>query len=73
MTTLTPSPPASPIVLPNPEGSYLLMLTIRRFEEAVHELFLQNLIHGTVHLGIGQEAIAVDIAATLRWSAGLRC
>jgi len=34
------------------------MLTIRYFEEKVKELYLNNLIRGTVHLSMGQEAVA---------------
>ncbi len=32
---------------------------IRVFEEAVDELFARGLMHGTMHLSIGQEASAV--------------
>ena len=32
------------------------MWTARRFEEAVDELFARGLMHGTMHLSIGQEA-----------------
>ena len=35
------------------------MLLIRYFEEKVEELFLQKLVHGTLHLYIGEEAVAV--------------
>jgi acetoin:2,6-dichlorophenolindophenol oxidoreductase subunit alpha len=41
------------------------MVTLRRFEERAYELFLQNYIHGTMHLGLGQEAVAAGVAATL--------
>ena len=34
------------------------MWTIRRFEEAVDDLFARGLMHGTMHLSIGQEASA---------------
>lgn len=34
------------------------MIKIRYFEEKVKELYLNNLIRGTVHLSIGQEAVA---------------
>ncbi len=35
---------------------YEIMLTSRAFEEKVNEMFMKGLIHGTTHLGIGQEA-----------------
>ncbi len=42
------------------------MLEIRLAEEAIQELFLLNLIRGTTHLAIGQEACAIGTAAALR-------
>jgi pyruvate dehydrogenase E1 component alpha subunit len=45
---------------------YRQMMLIRRFEEKVQDLFLQNLVRGTTHLAIGQEAVAVGACATLR-------
>ncbi|WP_199430608.1 thiamine pyrophosphate-dependent dehydrogenase E1 component subunit alpha [Qaidamihabitans albus] len=33
------------------------MWTIRRFEEAVDDMFARGLMHGTMHLSIGQEAV----------------
>ncbi len=42
------------------------MLEIRRFEEAVEELFSRGLLHGTMHLSIGQEAVAEGVCATLQ-------
>lgn len=44
---------------------YKKMLEIRRFEEKVYELFTQNLIPGTMHLYIGEEAVAVGVCAAL--------
>jgi len=41
------------------------MLEIRIAEEKIQELFLANLIRGTTHLAIGQEACAVGTAAAL--------
>lgn len=37
---------------------YQLQLEVRQVEQRAHELFLQNLIKGTSHLALGQEAIA---------------
>jgi len=45
--------------------AYDLMLTIRLFEEAIERLFLEGRILGTAHTCIGQEAIAVGVAAAL--------
>lgn len=33
-----------------------VMITSRHFEEKVNEMFMRGLIHGTTHLGVGQEA-----------------
>lgn len=41
------------------------MLETRLAEEKIQELFLANLIRGTTHLAIGQEAVAVGAAAAL--------
>ncbi|MBM3690964.1 MAG: thiamine pyrophosphate-dependent dehydrogenase E1 component subunit alpha [Actinobacteria bacterium] len=42
------------------------MLTIRSFEEAVDGLFARGLMHGTMHLSIGQEASATGICVALK-------
>jgi acetoin:2,6-dichlorophenolindophenol oxidoreductase subunit alpha len=42
------------------------MWTIRRFEEAVDDLFARGLMHGTMHLSIGQEASAAGACRALR-------
>jgi pyruvate dehydrogenase E1 component alpha subunit len=42
------------------------MWTIRKFEEAVDDLFGRGLMHGTMHLSIGQEAVPVGACAALR-------
>jgi acetoin:2,6-dichlorophenolindophenol oxidoreductase subunit alpha len=47
-------------------AGYEGMLLLRRFEEAMQRLFLRNEIHGTVHLYIGQEAVAVGVCSALR-------
>jgi TPP-dependent pyruvate/acetoin dehydrogenase alpha subunit len=48
------------------EEAYERMLVIRRFEEEIERLFLRGEVHGTTHLCIGQEAVAVGVAAALR-------
>jgi pyruvate dehydrogenase E1 component alpha subunit len=45
---------------------YRTMLTIRLFEERVHEVFLKGMVRGTCHLCMGQEAAAVGACAALR-------
>ena len=40
-------------------------LEIRHVERRAHDLFLQNLVRGTVHLSIGQEAVAAGFAAAM--------
>jgi len=47
---------------------YQRMLLIRKFEEKVRDLFASGRIPGFVHLYIGEEAIAVGVAAALRES-----
>jgi TPP-dependent pyruvate/acetoin dehydrogenase alpha subunit len=42
------------------------MWKIRRFEEAVDDLFGRGLMHGTMHLSIGQEASATGTCLSLR-------
>ncbi|PXY27246.1 thiamine pyrophosphate-dependent dehydrogenase E1 component subunit alpha [Prauserella muralis] len=42
------------------------MWTIRRFEEAVDDLFARGLMHGTMHLSIGQEAVPAGACLALR-------
>jgi pyruvate dehydrogenase E1 component alpha subunit len=44
---------------------YKKMLEIRKFEEKVYDLFTQNLIPGTMHLYMGEEAVAVGVCAAL--------
>jgi pyruvate dehydrogenase E1 component alpha subunit len=42
------------------------MLEIRSAEEQIQELFLANLVRGTTHLAIGQEACSVGVIHALR-------
>jgi 2-oxoisovalerate dehydrogenase E1 component len=42
------------------------MLLIRIFEETVEQLYAAGKMHGTMHLSIGQEAVAVGAIAPLR-------
>jgi acetoin:2,6-dichlorophenolindophenol oxidoreductase subunit alpha len=45
---------------------YRMMVEARAFETRVHDLFLEGLVKGTSHLGIGQEAVAAGFAAAMR-------
>ncbi len=45
---------------------YARMLLIRRFEEAAYRAYERGEIAGTVHVSIGQEAIAVGVVSALR-------
>jgi acetoin:2,6-dichlorophenolindophenol oxidoreductase subunit alpha len=47
------------------QKSLRLMLETRLAEEKIQALFLENLIRGTTHLAIGQEACAIGTAAAL--------
>ena len=44
---------------------YRTMLTIRRFEERCQKLFMQGRIPSTLHLYVGQEAVATGVCAHL--------
>src|SRR6202162_3113162 len=43
-----------------------LMARLRAFEKRAYDLFLQNLVKGTSHLGLGQEAIAAAYGVAMR-------
>jgi TPP-dependent pyruvate/acetoin dehydrogenase alpha subunit len=45
---------------------YGRMYLVRQFETAMHRLFLAGEVHGTTHLGAGQEAVAVGTCMALR-------
>jgi TPP-dependent pyruvate/acetoin dehydrogenase alpha subunit len=45
---------------------YRMMQEGRLFEKRAHDLFLEGLVKGTSHLGVGQEAVAAGFAAALR-------
>jgi acetoin:2,6-dichlorophenolindophenol oxidoreductase subunit alpha len=44
---------------------YRKMAGIRLFEKRAHDLFLQNLVKGTTHLGTGQEAVAAGVSQAM--------
>ncbi|MDH7794378.1 MULTISPECIES: thiamine pyrophosphate-dependent dehydrogenase E1 component subunit alpha [unclassified Beijerinckia] len=45
---------------------YRSQLEIRLFEKRAYDLFLQNLVKGTSHLSLGQEAIAAGFAGAMK-------
>jgi TPP-dependent pyruvate/acetoin dehydrogenase alpha subunit len=45
---------------------YQLMVELRDFEKRAYDLFMENLIRGTSHLALGQEAIAAGYAVAMR-------
>jgi acetoin:2,6-dichlorophenolindophenol oxidoreductase subunit alpha len=47
-------------------AALVTMWEIRRFEEAVDDLFARGLMHGTMHLSIGQEASPTGVCLALR-------
>ena len=44
---------------------YRKMTELRQFEKRAHDLFLQNLVKGTTHLGTGQEAVAAGVSQVM--------
>jgi len=45
---------------------YRIQVEIREAEQRAYDLFLQNLVKGTSHLSLGQEAIAAGFATAMR-------
>ncbi len=45
---------------------YSRTLKVRKFEEKVWDLFGENLVPGTLHLYLGQEAVAAGVTAALK-------
>ena len=45
---------------------YRSQLALRLFEQRAYDLFLENLVKGTSHLSLGQEAIATGFATAMR-------
>ena len=45
---------------------YRCQVALRQFETRAYDLFLENFVKGTSHLGIGQEAIAAGFAAAMK-------
>ena len=45
---------------------YREMVRARQFEQRTYDLFMEDVVKGTTHLGLGQEAIAAGFAAAMR-------
>src|SRR3977135_719452 len=45
---------------------YRMQVELREAEQRAHDLFLQNLVKGTSHLSLGQEAVATGFAAAMQ-------
>jgi TPP-dependent pyruvate/acetoin dehydrogenase alpha subunit len=67
-TTASPSSQRLLKELPPEKLAWMLqrMCEIRYFEEKAEDLYVRGLVHGTMHLSIGQEAGSVGSIATLR-------
>ena len=44
---------------------YRLIVRMRRFEKRAYDLFMQNLVKGTRHLSLGQEAVAAGFGEAM--------
>ena len=66
MSTRVEKPPAADIDRATRLRLYQLMVELRDFEQRAYELFLENLVRGTSHLALGQEAIAAGYAVAMR-------
>jgi TPP-dependent pyruvate/acetoin dehydrogenase alpha subunit len=56
----------SPIARETRVALYELQFRLRAFEKRAYDLFLQNLVKGTSHLALGQEAVAAGFATAMR-------
>src|ERR1700759_3537178 len=45
---------------------YRILVELREAEQRAYDLFLQNLVKGTSHLSLGQEAVAAGFAAAMQ-------
>ena len=64
MTTATVT--TTPLDLEARLGMYRSQVALRQFEQRAYDLFLENLVKGTSHLSLGQEAIAAGFATAMR-------
>ena len=45
---------------------YRTLQELRQFGKRAHDLFLQNLVKGTTHLSLGQEAVATGFGTAMQ-------
>ena len=45
---------------------YRMQVVLREAEQRAYDLFLQNLVKGTSHLSLGQEAVAAGFAVAMK-------
>ena len=64
MTTTTTAPTGTDLA--SSLDLYRCQVALRQFETRAYDLFLENYVKGTSHLGIGQEAIAAGFAAAMK-------
>ena len=60
-----PMPRTDPATADGARSVLETMWTIRRFEEALEDLYSRGMLHGTNHLSIGQEAVATGACGAL--------
>src|SRR5438874_2334756 len=66
LSTRVEKPPAADVDRPTRLRLYQLMVELRDFEQRAYELFLENLVRGTSHLALGQEAIGAGYGVAMR-------
>ena len=66
MSTRVEKPSSAGVDRPTRLRLYQLMVELRDFEQRAYELFLENLVRGTSHLALGQEAIAAGYAVSMQ-------
>jgi acetoin:2,6-dichlorophenolindophenol oxidoreductase subunit alpha len=66
LSTQVEKQPTADLDRPTRLRLYQLMVELRDFEQRAYELFLENLVRGTSHLALGQEAIAAGYAVAMR-------
>jgi pyruvate dehydrogenase E1 component alpha subunit len=66
LSTQVVKPQAADVDRPTRLRLYQLLVELRDFEQRAYELFLENLVRGTSHLALGQEAIAAGYAVAMR-------
>lgn len=57
---------SAPVSVEERLALYRTQVEVRLAEKRVYDLFLRNLVRGTTHLAIGQEAVAAGVALAMR-------